>query len=76
VSRPLRRRARVRLEQRWAENNGEANPKQLELYGRTTNTLRRTLEAVGLQRRAKDITPSLTEYVRSKQERNEAGAEA
>src|SRR5688500_10069298 len=37
--------------------SGSATPRQLELYGRTANTLRRLLESVGMQRRAKDITP-------------------
>jgi hypothetical protein len=36
---------------------GEALPEQLDLYQRTANSLRRLLEAVGLDRRAKDITP-------------------
>jgi hypothetical protein len=36
---------------------GEANPQQLDLYQRTAANLRRLLEAVGLQRRSKDVTP-------------------
>ena len=43
---------------------GEAQPQQLELYQRTANSLRRLLEAVGLERRAKDVTPSVAAYVR------------
>jgi hypothetical protein len=31
-----------------------------------TNTLRRTLESLGLQRRSRDVTPSLTEYLSRK----------
>jgi hypothetical protein len=38
---------------------GEATADQLDLYQRTANSLRRLLEAVGLQRRARDIGPSL-----------------
>jgi hypothetical protein len=45
------------LEQRFAKNeNGEATNKQIETYQRTTNTLRRVLESLGLERRARDIT--------------------
>jgi hypothetical protein len=46
------------MEARWQENNGEASAKQIETYQRTSNTLRRLLESLGLQRRQKDITPS------------------
>jgi hypothetical protein len=52
------------MERRWANDAaGEASPKALETYQRCVNTLRRALEALGLQRRAKDVTPSLAEYV-------------
>jgi hypothetical protein len=44
-----------RLEMLFAQS-GEASDHHLELYQRGANTLRRLLEAVGLQRRAKDIT--------------------
>jgi hypothetical protein len=51
------------MEQRFAANEaGEASPKQIETYQRCTNTLRRTLESLGLKRRAKDLTPTLEEY--------------
>ena len=36
---------------------GEASREQIDLYQRTANSLRRLLEAVGLQRRPRDITP-------------------
>jgi hypothetical protein len=42
---------------------GAALPDQLDLYQRTANSLRRLLEAVGLQRRARNVTPSVDEYV-------------
>ena len=42
-----------RLEAKFAAKN-EASPDQLLLYGRTANTLRRLLEAVGLQQRQRD----------------------
>jgi len=41
------------LEQRFSENEGgEADAQRLELYQRTTNTLRRTLASFGLKRRS------------------------
>lgn len=43
---------------------GEASPLDLEVYQRCANSLRRLLEAVGLQRRPRDVTPSLDEYLR------------
>jgi len=59
-----------RLEMCFAEA-GQATDHQLELYQRTANTLRRLLEAVGLQRRPKDVTPTLDAYLGHKLE-NEA----
>jgi hypothetical protein len=51
------------MELRFA--SGESEPKILEVYGRTVNTLRRTLEAIGIKRRARDITPpSPLQYAR------------
>jgi hypothetical protein len=43
---------------------GEADPEALDLYGRTSGNLRRLLEAVGLQRRAKDCGPTLADIIR------------
>ena len=40
----------------------EADPKDLELYQRTAGNLRRILESLGLQRRQRDVTPTITEY--------------
>ena len=45
------------MESRWNENDGEASAKQIEVYQRVVGALRRTLEALGLARRAKDVTP-------------------
>ncbi|MCO5157571.1 MAG: hypothetical protein M9945_12625 [Aquamicrobium sp.] len=42
---------------------GEADPKDLELYQRTAGNLRRILESLGLQRRQRDITPTLDAYL-------------
>jgi hypothetical protein len=41
---------------------GSAQPDQLDLYQRTANSLRRLLEAIGLQRRTRDVTPDPLEY--------------
>ena len=38
--------------------------KALDLYGRTAGNLRRLLEALGLQRRPREVTPTVQEYVR------------
>lgn len=45
---------------------GEAAPDALDLYQRTAGNLRRLLESVGLERRARDVTPSLSQYLASK----------
>ena len=42
---------------------GEALPSQLDQYQRCANTLRRLLEAVGLKRVPKDVTPTLSQYL-------------
>jgi hypothetical protein len=46
------------MEHRWAtEHEGQASGKQIETYQRCTNTLRRTLESLGLRRHQRDVTP-------------------
>jgi hypothetical protein len=65
------------LEARFA-TAGEACASDLDLYQRTAANLRRLLEAVGLQRRAKDISPTLSDLLRedwADQQRAEAAAE-
>jgi hypothetical protein len=52
-----------RLEVRFALAN-EANAEDLDLYQRTANSLRRLLEAVGLQRRPREIVPDPLAYAR------------
>jgi hypothetical protein len=49
---------------------------QLDRYQRVSNTLRRLLESLGLQRRARDITtpPTVEEYVRHLNEQEEDDA--
>ena len=56
------------MEQNFAKaEGGEASAKQIDTYQRITNTLRRTLESLGLQRRPKDVTPqNLHSYLRSR----------
>jgi hypothetical protein len=41
----------------------------LAIYQSTTNTLRRTLESLGLKRRARDVTPTLSDIIRQDQDR-------
>lgn len=65
-----------RLEAKFALA-GEASVNDLDLYQRTAGNLRRLLEAVGLQRRARDMTPSLAEYLATlRQSRAEADKQA
>jgi hypothetical protein len=46
------------LEQRFSENErGKATPSELNEYQRATNSLRRVLEALGVERRSIDVTP-------------------
>src|SRR5262249_47302794 len=42
---------------------GNAEPNDLDLYQRTAGNLRRLLEAIGLQRRSRDVTPTLSDYL-------------
>jgi hypothetical protein len=52
-----------RLEAKFA-TAGEASTADLETYQRCANTMRRLLEAVGLRRRPRDVTPTLGELLR------------
>lgn len=52
-----------RLEARFSL--GEACAEDLDLYQRTAGNLRRLLEAVGLERRAREVTPDLESYLRA-----------
>jgi hypothetical protein len=53
-----------RLESAFAE--GKGTPSDLDLYQRTAGNLRRLLEAVGLERRTRDVTPDLQTYLSGK----------
>jgi hypothetical protein len=44
---------------------GSATPDQLDLYQRTANSLRRHLETIGLERRPRDVGPTLGEMLRA-----------
>jgi hypothetical protein len=45
---------------------GAADAGDLEVYQRCANTLRRLLEAVGMQRRPREIVPTLDQYLAAK----------
>ena len=62
-----------RLESKFAQA-GEATATDLELYQRTAGNMRRLLEAVGLQRRTRDVTPTLDEYLRARRAEQEPAA--
>ena len=64
-----------RLEAKFAVA-GEASADDLHLYQRMTNTLRRALESVGLQRRAKDIGPTLGDLLTEHQRASQGECEA
>lgn len=52
------------LETRFAMA-GQASAEDLDLYQRTAGNLRRLFEAVGLQRRPRDVTPTLSQYLQT-----------
>lgn len=60
------------LDAKFAANGGEANANDLDCYQRVTNTQRRCLETLGLERRSKDVTPTLAEYLKTRS--NDDGA--
>jgi hypothetical protein len=61
------------LEARFAQADA-ATPADLDLYIRASGNLRRLLEAVGLSRRTKDVTPTVAEYVSGLAADEEVGA--
>ena len=54
-----------RLEAEFAQAGG-ADADGLDLYQRTAGNLRRLLDAIGIRRRPRDVTPSLKEYIEAK----------
>ncbi|HEV2596251.1 MAG TPA: hypothetical protein VGU01_13735 [Sphingomicrobium sp.] len=61
-----------RLEAKFAKD-GQACVEDLDLYQRAAGNLRRLLEAVGLERKQRDVTPSLTSYLASRAAAQPAG---
>jgi hypothetical protein len=64
----IRRVATITTELEWIEQSFKSSRKgptaeQLDLYLRGSNNLRRLLEAIGLERRSRDVTPTLSEYL-------------
>jgi len=55
-----------RMETDFALANGAPNIATLDAYQRAAGNLRRLLEALGLQRRARDVTPKLSQYLERK----------
>jgi len=53
------------MEREFALANGAPDLATLEAYQRACNTMRRLFEAVGFQRRSRDVTPTLSEYLRA-----------
>src|SRR5262245_10005066 len=45
------------LDKKFASSEGEATREDLDLYQRLSNSLRRLLQSLGLQRRPRDINP-------------------
>jgi hypothetical protein len=43
----------------------EPDERYIDLYSRITNSQRRLLESVGMKRVPKDVTPSISEYIRA-----------
>jgi hypothetical protein len=51
---------------------GQASDEALAIYQTTVNTLRRTLEALGLERRAREVVPDPLQYAREHAPEDEA----
>ena len=51
------------MEIAFASNLGDTDVQALDAYQRVASSLRRLLEAIGLQRRSRDITPTLSSYI-------------
>jgi len=58
------------LEVRFAKA-GEASADDLEVYQRCSNSLRRLLEAIGLQRRPREVGPTLSDLLIEQQQQRE-----
>ncbi len=58
----------VQLEQMEASMSEGDLKVDLDLYNRLSGNLRRILESIGLERKARDVTPSLQSYLQAKAE--------
>ena len=78
-SAPVRRVATLTVELERMESGfalaGEALPVQIDLYQRTANSLRRLLEAIGIERRQRDVSPSLADIADEIAAEEEAAAQ-
>jgi hypothetical protein len=54
---------------------GQISDNALAIYQTTVNTLRRTLEALGLERRPRNVTPSLAELLAAEPQQQQGAAE-
>jgi len=64
-----------RLEARFSNSDHAPRDGDLQTYQRLTNTLRRALEAVGIHRRPRDVTPpSVADYLAHKAKLKEAAS--
>jgi hypothetical protein len=84
VSEPQRSMARriavKTVELEWLEIGFAQSPKgptaeQFDMYLRGSNSLRRYLESIGLERNLKDVTPTLSDYLRENYQTDEADEE-
>jgi hypothetical protein len=76
----IRRIATITTELEWIEQAFKSSRKgptteQLDLYLRGSNNLRRLLEAIGLQRRSRDVTPTF-EDIRAELDAEKTAREA
>jgi hypothetical protein len=55
-----------RMELTFALEEGDSSAFKIDQYQRVAGSLRRLLESVGLKRRQRDVTPSLSDYLRQK----------
>jgi hypothetical protein len=62
------------IEQKFALSSKGPAPEELDLYFRVSNSLRRQLEAIGLKRVMKDVTPPSLDDIAAEYEVEEAAA--
>jgi hypothetical protein len=58
-----------RLEAKFSTLPNGPRAEDLDLYQRASNSLRRLLESIGIQRRPRDVTPSVEAYLAARKER-------